>query len=95
MYTLHSLYSKHMELCSVLRGGLDGRAGLWGEWMDTCTCIAESLVCSSETITTLLIGCTPIQNRKFKKRKGVKMHYHLQKIGLNCKLNLPPITRRP
>ena len=29
--------------------------------MDTCVCIAESLPCSPETITTLLIGYTPIQ----------------------------------
>ena len=30
--------------------------------MDTCICMAESLHCSPETITTLLIGYTPIQN---------------------------------
>ena len=34
--------------------------------MDTCMCTAESLHCSSETITTLLISDTPIQNKKFK-----------------------------
>ena len=39
----------HRELCSVLRGGLDGR-GLWGREM------AESLCCPPETIMTLLIG---------------------------------------
>ena len=27
---------------------------------------AKSLHCSPETTTTLLIGCTPIQNQKFK-----------------------------
>ena len=32
--------------------------------MDTCICIAESLRCSPETITTLLISYTPIQNKK-------------------------------
>ena len=34
---------------------------------DTCICIrmAESLLCSPETITTLLTGYTPIQNKKF------------------------------
>ena len=32
-------------------------------------CMAESLCCSLETITTLLIVCTPIQNKKFKKIK--------------------------
>jgi len=29
--------------------------------VDTCICIVESLPCSPETITTLLIGYTPIQ----------------------------------
>ena len=29
--------------------------------MDTCTCMAESLCCSPETITTLLISYTPIK----------------------------------
>ena len=31
--------------------------------MDTCTCKAESLCCPSETIRTLLISYTPIQNK--------------------------------
>ena len=30
-----------------------------------CMCIAELLRCSPETITTLLISYTPIQNEKF------------------------------
>ena len=34
--------------------------------MGTCICIAKSLLCSPETITTLLIDYTPIQNKKFK-----------------------------
>lgn len=28
--------------------------------MDTCVCMAESLFCPLETVTTLLIGYTPI-----------------------------------
>ena len=48
---------------SVLCGSLDGR-GVWGR-MDTCVCMAESLCCSPETITTLLIDYTPKQNKKF------------------------------
>ena len=56
---------EHRELCSMLCGSLDGR-GVW-ERMDTCICMAESLCCSPETITTLLIGFTPIQNKKFLK----------------------------
>ena len=46
----------------MLYGCLDGR-GVWGR-MDTCVCMAESLHCSPETITTLLTGYTPIQNKK-------------------------------
>ena len=41
--------------------------------MDTCIFMAESLHCSPETITTLLIGCTPILNvfgvKKIKSKK--------------------------
>ena len=51
----------HRELCSVLCGSLDGR-GIWGR-MDTCICMAESLCCLPETITTLLISYIPIQNK--------------------------------
>ena len=35
--------------------------------MDTCICMTESLVCLPETVTTLLMGYTPIQNKKFNK----------------------------
>ena len=35
--------------------------------MDTSVCTAESLHCSLETITALLVGHTSIQNKKFKK----------------------------
>ena len=55
---------QHKELDSMLRGSLDGR-GVWGR-MDICICMAESLCCLPEIIT-LLIGYTPIQNKKFKK----------------------------
>ena len=51
----------------MLCGSLDGRE-VWGR-MDTCICMVESLCCSPETITTLLIGYTPIQNKKLKKKK--------------------------
>ena len=46
----------YMELYSMLCASLDGR-GVWGR-MDTCICVcmAESLLCSPETTTTLLIG---------------------------------------
>ena len=56
-----------MELCSMLCDSLNGRGG-WGG-MDTCIGMAESLCCSPETITTLLISYIPIQNIKLKKNK--------------------------
>ena len=62
-------YCRHRELCSASCGRLDGR-GVWGRtgiyiWM------AESLRCSPETTTTLFVGCTPIQNKKFKKSNAL------------------------
>ena len=54
-----------MELCTMLYGSQDGR-GVWGR-MDTCMCIAVSFCYSPETITTLLIGYPPIQNKTFLK----------------------------
>ena len=42
---------------------LDER-GVWGR-MDTCVSVTESLHGSSETITTLLKGYTPIQNKVY------------------------------
>ena len=53
---------QHMELWSVLCDSLGGR-GVWGR-MDTCVCMAESIHCSPETVTSLLIGSTPVQNKK-------------------------------
>ena len=56
--------------CSGLCGSLDGR-GVWGR-MGICLCVAESLRYSPETIPTLLIGYTPIQNKKFFKKCSKK-----------------------
>ena len=52
------------DQCSV--AGWMGR-GVWGR-MDTCICMTESLHCSSENITALLISYTPTQNKKLKKQ---------------------------
>ena len=57
----------HRELCSV--GSQDGRG--FGGRMDTCLCTVESLRSSPETITVLLIGYSPIEN-KFKEK--IKVH---------------------
>ena len=54
----------------MLCGSLDGR-GVWGR-MDTCKNMAESLHCSHEIITTLLIGYTLTQNKKLIKKKKKK-----------------------
>ena len=51
----------------MLYGSLEGR-GTWGR-MDTC--VAESLHCPPDTITTLLISYTPIQNKNLKKKKTI------------------------
>ena len=61
-----------MELCSVVCGSLDGRE-VWKR-MDTCICTAEPLCLLPETITTLLIICTPIQNKKLKKKDAVHIY---------------------
>ena len=50
------------ECCSVSCGSLD-RSRVWGR-TDTRICMAGSLCCPLETITTLLIGYTPMQNKK-------------------------------
>ena len=42
---------EYMEFNSMLCGNLDGR-GIWGKF-DTFMCMAETLCCSPETITTL------------------------------------------
>ena len=43
------------------------------EWTHVI-CMTESLHCSPETIITLLIGYTSIQNKKFKKKRKL-MNY--------------------
>ena len=55
-----------MEPNSMLCGSLDERrvSGI----VDNGYIMAESLHCSAETTTTLLIGYTPIQNKKFKEK---------------------------
>ena len=44
------------------------RRGVWGR-MDSCACMTESLRCAPETITTVITGYTPVQNKKLKKIK--------------------------
>ena len=49
---------EHWELCSMLCGSLGGR-GVWGR-IDTRVYMAESLPCSPETTTPLLISYTSV-----------------------------------
>ena len=51
-----------------------------GEWIYVI-CMAESLCCAPETITTLFIGYTPIQNWRFKERPGVLRFMGSQRVG--------------
>ena len=52
---------------------LDG--GVVWERMDTCMCMTESLCCSPETSTILLVGYTPIQNILVLKKIKIKMAF--------------------
>ena len=49
---------QHRELCSIFCNNLNGKR-IWKR-LDTCICITESLCCTPETNTTLLINYTPI-----------------------------------
>ena len=49
--------------CRQIPYHLSHQGSLWGR-METYICMAESLCCSPETITVLLIGYIPIQNRR-------------------------------
>ena len=46
--------------------------GGFGERMDTCLCMVESLCCSPETIITLLIDYMPRQNVFGVKKSKIK-----------------------
>ena len=48
-------------------GSLDKKR-VWRR-LDICICMTKPLSCPPETITSLLIGYTPAQNRKLKKKK--------------------------
>ena len=54
------------QLNAMWQPGWEGM-GVWGR-MDTCICIAESFCCLPETMTTLLIVYTQIQNVKLKEK---------------------------
>ena len=80
-----AVYSKgNSAPCHVaawMRGEFGGR-------MDTCMHTAESLCCPPENITSLLIGYTPIQNKKFLKRYRNEITY----INYDSERNLEELT---
>ena len=71
------LYS--MELCSILCGSLDGR-GVLGR-KATCTCMAESLFCSPETIasqfSSVAESCPTLCDPMNRSRPGLPVHHQL------------------
>ena len=82
---------QHMEFSSTLCGSLDG-SGVWGR-IDPCICMAESLRCSPEMITILLISYTPIQNKKFKREKK-ELNRRLKNL-LHCKAIISQLKKIP
>ena len=61
---LYSTRNSGQCCAAVWMGGEFG-----GEWIHVCICMFESLHHSPETITTLLISYTSIQNKKLEKQK--------------------------
>ena len=60
-------------------------SGVW--WtMDTCICVAESLCCPPETITTLLVSYTPIWYKTLKKIELLSSNNHTKKFILESSL---------
>ena len=77
----------HGTLLNVMRQ--PGWEGSGGRGMDTCTCMAESLRCSSETISMLLISYSPrLNTKKFKNLK--KFYWRLKKKRKKWQLFLYP-----
>ena len=58
-------------------------------YMYVYVCMAESLCCSAETITTLFIGYIPIQNKKVKNTELLCSHICDYQNHLHFSLNDP------
>ena len=63
------LYSIENSAQFIWQPGWEGSLG----GMDTCISMAEFLCCVPESIKTLLIGYTPIQNKKFNIKSASKL----------------------
>ena len=85
---LHLKWITRKDLLYSTYGTLDERQ-VWGR-MDICTCMAEFLCCSLETIITLLIGYTPVKKLKVslneKKEKIIAFTITLKRIKYLRKL---------
>ena len=64
------LYSTGSSAQSYMAAWMGGK---FGE-MDTCICVAESLCSPPETITTLIVSCTPIQRNKCFKQINIEIN---------------------
>ena len=58
------LYSTWNSAQCYMAAWMGGKLAVCGRGVDTCIRMAKPLCCSPESITTLLIGYTPIQNKK-------------------------------
>ena len=74
-----------MELYSKLCASVDGR-WVWRR-MNVCVCVTETLCCSPETTTTLLIDYTLIQNKQSLKKKKLLCFYNRLEIISLCIVN--------
>jgi len=63
--------------------------------LNTYICMAESLCCSPEFTTTLLIGYTPVQNKKFKVWWGKKNLFVLKNRLFKIKKRILAIREKP
>ena len=63
------LTGQHRELCSKLRGLLDGK-GAWGR-VDTCVRLSEFLCCPPQAITILFSARPQYKIKSFKKRNVI------------------------
>ena len=68
---LNTLCTWNSHICSELHDRW--RVGEFGGEQITCVRMAECLRCSSEIITILLIGYTPIQHKKFFKKSNIQI----------------------
>ena len=79
--TIQKVTRKHRKRTHSYQQGKD----YWGLWerhvhtaLDACVYLAETLHCShNTTMTLLLIGYAPIQNKKLKQTNRQHLHYHI------------------